>query len=71
MSVEYGDYEYEYEIEGEVIKLIHGELPAVRWTCEGCGEDSCTIFYDPDEREKLVECETCRASVLVRRGSED
>jgi len=60
--------EYDYEVEGEVIKMIHDELPAVRWTCGGCGEDACTIFYEPEAREKVVECETCSASNLVRRG---
>jgi len=35
---------YDFEVQGEVIKMIHGELPAVRWTCAGCGEDACTIF---------------------------
>lgn len=59
---------YEYEAQGEVIKLIHDELPAVRWTCKGCGEDACTIFYEPEEMEKVVECETCNASVLVRKS---
>lgn len=58
---------YEYEAQGEVIKLIHDELPAVRWTCAGCGGDACTIFYEPEETEKIVECETCNASVLVRK----
>ena len=59
--------ESEYEVSGEVIKLIHGELPAVRWTCGSCGEDSCTIFFQPEEQEKLVECESCGASNLVRK----
>jgi hypothetical protein len=48
-----------YEVPGEVIKMIHGELPAVRWTCGGCGEDSCTIFYEPQESRLQVECENC------------
>ena len=65
------DSYYDYEVEGEVIKMIHGELPAVRWTCEGCGEDSCTIFYDPEATEQLVECETCNSGVLVHRRDED
>ena len=39
--------EYDHEVEGEVIKLIHGEYPAVRWTCGGCNEDTATIF-EPD-----------------------
>ncbi|MFY9573287.1 MAG: hypothetical protein WAV20_17965 [Blastocatellia bacterium] len=56
-----------YEVKGEVIKLIHAELPAVRWTCAGCGEDTCTIFYEPEAAEKAVECESCGASNLVRR----
>ena len=60
--------DYEYEIRGEIIKMIHGELPAVRWTCGNCGEDSCTIFYDPGAEATLAECETCEARVLVRKG---
>ena len=59
--------ESDFEVSGEVIKLIHGELPAVRWTCGNCGEDSCTIFYDAEEREKLVECESCSATNLVKK----
>lgn len=61
--------EGDYEVSGEVIKLIHGELPAVRWTCGSCGEDSCTIFFQPEEQEKKVECESCNATNLVRRES--
>ena len=61
--------ESEYEVSGEVIKLIHGELPAVRWTCGSCGEDSCTIFFHPEEQEKLVECESCGASNLIKKES--
>ena len=57
-----------FEVSGEVIKMIHDELPAVRWTCGRCGEDACTIFYDPAETEKIVECETCSAANLVRKG---
>jgi DNA-directed RNA polymerase subunit RPC12/RpoP len=60
------DRQYDFEVEGEVIKMIHGELPAVRWTCGGCGEDACTIFYRSEEEEKLVECESCSAGNLVR-----
>lgn len=56
-----------YQVRGEVIKLIHGELPAVRWACGGCGEDACVIFYEPEADEKLVECDACGASNLVRR----
>ena len=59
--------EHEFKVEGETIKMIHGELPAVRWTCGGCGEDSCTIFYEPDSDSSPVQCEFCRASNLVRR----
>jgi hypothetical protein len=59
--------ESHYEVSGEVIKLIHGELPAVRWTCGSCGEDSCTIFFDPEEQEKIVECESCSATNLVKK----
>jgi hypothetical protein len=62
------DPEYDYTVDGEVVKVIHGELPAVRWTCAGCGEDACTIFYEPGEREKVVVCETCNSSSLVRRA---
>lgn len=57
---------FEYEVQGEVIKMIHDELPAVRWTCGGCGEDDCTIFYEPQERVRSLKCETCRAMNLVR-----
>jgi hypothetical protein len=62
------DRDYDYEVQGEVIKMIHDELPAVRWTCAGCGEDACTIFYEPDASEKVAECESCNAANLVRRG---
>lgn len=58
--------EYDYEVEGDVIKMIHNELPAVRWTCGGCGEDACTIFYEAELREKTIECESCNANNLVR-----
>ena len=61
--------EYDFEVEGEVIKMIHDELPAVRWTCGGCGEDSCTIFYEADLEERTVECESCRSLNLVHRAS--
>ena len=60
---------YEYEVQGEVIKMIHDELPAVRWTCGGCGEDACTIFYEPDLEVRTVECESCRSVNLVHRQS--
>ena len=56
-----------FEVTGEVIKMIHGELPAVRWTCGKCGEDGCVIFYEPEESERAVECETCGATNLVRK----
>ena len=62
------DNEQGYTVRGEVIKMIHGELPAVRWTCGKCGEDACVIFYDPEAEERLVECESCDAENLVRRG---
>jgi ribosomal protein S27E len=62
-----GERSHDYEVEGEVIKMIHAELPAVRWTCGGCGEDSCTIFYQPNAQNELVECESCGASNLVRK----
>ena len=58
---------YDYKVEGEVIKLIHGEFPAVRWACGGCGEDSCAIFYEPDRESKLIECDSCDATNLVRK----
>jgi len=58
---------YDYEVQGEVIKMIHDELPAVRWTCGNCGEDACTIFYEPEQSERPVECEFCGTSNLVRR----
>jgi hypothetical protein len=60
--------DYDYEVRGEVIKMIHGELPAVRWACGKCGEDSCTIFYEPEAEVILVACETCEAQNLVRKG---
>ena len=60
--------EIDFEAQGEVIKLIHGELPAVRWTCGKCGEDTCTIFFEPEITEELVECETCSSVTLVRKG---
>ena len=59
----------EYEVSGEVIKLIHGELPAVRWACGSCGEDSCTIFFQPEEQEKLVECESGGATNHIKKDS--
>ena len=52
---------------GEVIKMIHGELPAVRWTCGGCGEDSCTIFYDREATDVVATCGFCGGGSLVRR----
>jgi hypothetical protein len=58
---------YEFEVQGEVIKMIHGELPAVRWICRGCGEDSCTIFYDTEATDLVTECGFCGAGSLVRR----
>ena len=61
------DESNEYEVQGEVIKMIHDELPAVRWICGGCGEDSCTIFYDPEAVQVAVECELCNVVNLVRR----
>lgn len=66
-----GDPGYDYKVEGEVIKMIHDELPAVRWTCGGCGEDACTIFYEAEANEKIVACESCEARSLVshREGS--
>jgi hypothetical protein len=58
--------DYDYEATGEVIKMIHDELPAVRWTCGKCGEDSATVF-EPDETERVIECDHCDAVNLVRR----
>ncbi|HXG66442.1 MAG TPA: hypothetical protein VNO70_15190 [Blastocatellia bacterium] len=55
----------DYEVEGEVIKMIHDELPAVRWTCGNCGEDAATIFYEPEAEKKLAVCEHCNARNLV------
>ncbi len=60
--------ENDFEVHGEVIKMIHGELPAVRWTCGNCGEDACTIFYEPSLQSKGVTCESCDAYNLVRMG---
>jgi hypothetical protein len=60
--------EFDFEVRGEVIKMIHGELPAVRWTCGGCGEDACTIFYEPETNEQVIECESCNTPNLVRRS---
>jgi DNA-directed RNA polymerase subunit RPC12/RpoP len=60
---------YDHEVAGEVIKMIHGELPAVRWTCGECGEDSCTIFFDPAEAERVIACEYCGASNLVVKAA--
>ncbi|HEX8183684.1 MAG TPA: hypothetical protein VF747_03005 [Blastocatellia bacterium] len=59
--------DYDYAVRGEVIKMIHDELPAVRWTCGKCGEDACTIFYEPEAEEITVGCETCDARNLVRK----
>ena len=61
---------YDYEVDGEVIKMIHGELPAVRWTCGGCGEDSCTIFYELEATHTRAECAFCGKSNLVRRSND-
>ena len=61
------DRQYDYEVEGEVIEMIHDELPAVRWTCGRCGEDACTIFYETDAKEIFVQCESCSAPNRVRR----
>ena len=61
------DPRYDYKVEGEVIKMIHDELPAVRWTCGGCGEDACTIFYEPEAPQQIVECDLCHATNLVHK----
>lgn len=67
MSHEIESDDHDFEVQGEVIKMIHDELPAVRWTCGSCGEDACTIFYQPDAEAITVECEFCHASNLVKR----
>ncbi len=59
---------HDFEVAGEVIKMIHAELPAVRWTCGNCGEDACTIFYEPEAADKIVECEYCDARNLVKKA---
>lgn len=59
--------DHDFEVQGEVIKMIHDELPAVRWTCGSCGEDTCTIFYEPGAEATTVECEFCHASNRVQR----
>lgn len=59
--------EQERQVRGEVIKMIHGELPAVRWTCGSCGEDACTIFEAGIDRQE-VECEECGGRNLVIKG---
>ena len=61
------DQSYDYEVQGEVIKMIHDELPAVRWTCGSCGEDSSTIFYDSEAIELVTECGFCGAKSLVHQ----
>ena len=58
---------YQYEVKGEVIKMIHDELPALRWACAVCNEDSCTIFYEPGDLEKIVACDFCDATHLVKK----
>ena len=57
-----------YEVPGEIIKMIHGELPAVRWTCGGCGEDACTIFYEPHKNWVQVVCENCGCENRIAIG---
>jgi len=57
-----------HNVKGEVIKLIHGELPAVRWTCGGCGDDACTIFFEPEAERQEVECEACGSVNTVSKG---
>jgi hypothetical protein len=59
--------DYQFEVEGEVIKMIHDELPAVRWTCGNCKEDSATIFYEPTDESKIVTCDYCGTNHLVRK----
>ncbi|MBI3654356.1 MAG: hypothetical protein HY231_25290 [Acidobacteria bacterium] len=59
---------YQYEVEGEIIKMLHDEFPALRWTCQGCDNDSCTVFYDPQELAKIVACEFCEAVHLVKKN---
>ncbi|HSE97939.1 MAG TPA: hypothetical protein VLD57_06670 [Blastocatellia bacterium] len=62
--------DYDHAVEGEVIKMIHDELPAVRWTCGECGEDTATIF-EPEEIDRVVVCDYCKTSNLVRRAKRD
>lgn len=57
---------HDFVVQGEVIKLIHDEFPAVRWACGGCGEDTATIF-EVGEIERAVICEYCDARNLVRK----
>ena len=59
---------YEYEVEGEIIKMIHDQFPAVRWTCRSCDGDTCTIFFEPSDTETIVTCEFCEAPHLVKKG---
>jgi len=59
--------EREGEVTGEVIKMIHGELPAVRWACAICGEDNCSIFFEPEANQRTLECEVCGASNVVHK----
>jgi hypothetical protein len=61
-----GEDDVPSDVEGEVIKMIHDEFPAVRWTCAACDADSCTIFYDPQESEKIVACDFCEARHRVK-----
>jgi hypothetical protein len=65
---EMSEESYRYEVVGEIIKMIHDELPAVRWTCKGCDNDSCTIFFEPSESEKIVACEFCEAVHLLKKN---
>jgi len=61
------DRQYDFQVEGEVIKMIHDELPAVRWTCGSCGDDACTIFYVTEDDRAIVKCESCDARNLVTK----
>lgn len=60
--------DYQHRVEGEVIKMIHDEFPAVRWTCAACAEDRCTIFYDAEATAQVVACDFCEATHLVERS---
>ena len=50
--------DYNHEVTGELLKLIHGELPAVRWSCRTGVCHNCettliagSVDYSPDPVE--------------------